>query len=39
MKIAEVSARTYDRAFNLSKPTIAVVEGHAVAGGFELLIS
>ena len=39
IKIAQVSARTFDRAFNLSKPTIAVVEGHAVAGGFELLIS
>jgi enoyl-CoA hydratase/carnithine racemase len=37
--IAQVSARTFDRAFNLSKPTIAVVEGHAVAGGFELMIS
>src|SRR6266511_2241694 len=39
VKIAQVSARTFDRAFNLSKPTIAVVEGHAVAGGFELMIS
>jgi enoyl-CoA hydratase len=39
VKIAQVSARTFDRAFNLTKPTIAVVEGHAVAGGFELLIS
>ena len=39
VKIAQVSARTFDRAFNLSKPTVAVVEGHAVAGGFELLIS
>jgi len=39
VKIAQVSARTFDRAFNLSKPTIAVVEGYAVAGGFELLIS
>ncbi len=39
VKIAQVSARTFDRAFNLAKPTIAVVEGHAVAGGFELLIS
>ena len=36
VKIAQVSARTFDRAFNLSKPTIAVVEGYAVAGGFEL---
>src|SRR5918911_4041434 len=39
VKIAQVSARTYDRAFNLAKPTIAVVEGFAVAGGFELMIS
>src|SRR5438046_8754204 len=39
IKIAQVSARTFDRAFNLSKPTVAVVEGHAVAGGFELMIS
>src|SRR5918911_5095047 len=39
VKIAQVSARTYDRAFNLQKPTVAVVEGHAVAGGFELMIS
>ena len=27
------------QAFNLSKPTIAVIEGYAVAGGFELMIS
>jgi 1,4-dihydroxy-2-naphthoyl-CoA synthase len=33
VKIAQVSARTFDRAFNLAKPTVAVVEGHAVAGG------
>jgi enoyl-CoA hydratase len=39
VRIAQVSARTFDRAFNLAKPTVAVVEGHAVAGGFELLIS
>src|SRR3954447_19658838 len=39
VKIAQVSARTFARAFNLSKPTIAVVEGYAVAGGFELMIS
>jgi enoyl-CoA hydratase len=39
VKIAQVSARTFDRAFNLSKPTVAVVEGYAVAGGFELFIS
>jgi len=39
VKIAQISARTFDRAFNLAKPTIAVVEGYAVAGGFELMIS
>ena len=39
VEIAQVSARTYDRAFNLQKPTVAVVEGYAVAGGFELMIS
>src|SRR4030088_2326185 len=39
IKIAQVSARTFDRAFNLAKPTVAVVEGYAVAGGFELSIS
>ena len=39
VKIAQVSARTFARAFDLGKPTIAVVEGYAVAGGFELVIS
>src|SRR6201994_2955834 len=39
IKIAQVSARTFDRAFNLAKPTISAVEGYAVAGGFELSIS
>src|SRR5215208_4070071 len=39
VKIAQVSARTFARAFDLNKPTIAVVEGYAVAGGFELSIS
>src|SRR4029450_4505946 len=39
VRIAQVSARTFDRAFNLAKPTVAVVEGHAVAGGFELMMS
>jgi enoyl-CoA hydratase len=39
VKIAQVSARTFARAFDLTKPTIAVVEGYAVAGGFELFLS
>ena len=39
LKIAQLSARTFDRFFNMNKPTIAVIEGYAVAGGFELMIS
>src|SRR5215218_1860898 len=39
VELAQLSAKTYDRIYNLNKPTIAVVEGYAVAGGFELLIS
>ena len=39
VEIAQVSARIWGRAFNLAKPTVAVVEGYAVAGGFELMIS
>jgi enoyl-CoA hydratase len=39
IELAQISARTYDRIFNLRKPTVAVVEGYAVAGGFELMIS
>jgi enoyl-CoA hydratase/carnithine racemase len=39
IEIAQVSADNYGRIFNMRKPTIAVVEGYAVAGGFELLIS
>lgn len=39
LQLAVASARTYDKIFNMGKPTIAAVEGYAVAGGFELLIS
>ena len=39
IELAQKSARTYDHIFNLRKPTIAAVEGYAVAGGFELMIS
>ena len=39
IELAQFSAKTYDHIFNLRKPTIAVVEGYAVAGGFELMIS
>jgi enoyl-CoA hydratase/carnithine racemase len=37
--LAQKSAKTYDHIFNLKKPTVAAVEGYAVAGGFELMIS
>jgi enoyl-CoA hydratase len=39
LKLANLSAKTYDRIQTMDKPTIAVVEGYAVAGGFELVIS
>lgn len=39
LQLAIDSARTYDKIFNMCKPTIAAVEGYAVAGGFELMIS
>lgn len=39
LQLAIDSARTYDKIFNMPKPTIAAVEGYAVAGGFELMIS
>jgi enoyl-CoA hydratase len=39
LELAQLSAKTYDHIYNLRKPTIAVVEGYAVAGGFELFIS
>lgn len=39
LDLAQKSAKTYDHIFNLKKPTIAAVEGYAVAGGFELMIS
>ena len=39
IELAQLSAKTYDHIYNLRKPTIAVVEGYAVAGGFELFIS
>jgi enoyl-CoA hydratase/carnithine racemase len=39
VELAQLSAKTYDRIHTMGKPTIAVVEGYAVAGGFELLIS
>ncbi|WP_321931816.1 enoyl-CoA hydratase/isomerase family protein [Paraburkholderia guartelaensis] len=39
LQLAIDSARTYDKIFNMKKPTIAAVDGYAVAGGFELMIS
>ncbi len=39
LRLANFSAKTYNTIQTMDKPTIAVVEGHAVAGGFELLIS
>jgi len=39
LQLAIDSARTYDKIYNMGKPTIAAVEGYAVAGGFELMIS
>ncbi len=39
LQLAIDSARTYDKIYNMKKPTIAAVEGYAVAGGFELMIS
>jgi len=39
LKLANFSAKTYDQIQTMDKPTIAVVEGYAVAGGFELVIS
>jgi enoyl-CoA hydratase len=39
LELAQLSAKTYDHIYNMRKPTIAVVEGYAVAGGFELFIS
>ncbi len=39
LKLANFSAKTYNTIQTMDKPTISVVEGYAVAGGFELVIS
>jgi enoyl-CoA hydratase/carnithine racemase len=39
LELAVDSARCYDKIFNMRKPTVAAVQGYAVAGGFELAIS
>jgi enoyl-CoA hydratase len=39
LELANLSAKTYDRIHTMPKPTVSVIEGYAVAGGFELAIS
>jgi enoyl-CoA hydratase len=39
LELANLSAKTYDRIHTMDKPTVSVIEGYAVAGGFELAIS
>lgn len=39
MDVAVISAKVCDRLYNMSTPSIAVLEGYVTAGGFELMIS
>ena len=39
MDVAVVSAKVCDRLYNMSKPSVAVLEGYVTAGGFEVSIS
>jgi enoyl-CoA hydratase/carnithine racemase len=39
IRVASQGAHTFARFYEMPKPTVAVVQGHAVAGGFELMIS
>ncbi|GLZ52558.1 enoyl-CoA hydratase/isomerase family protein [Actinomycetospora sp. NBRC 106378] len=39
MDVAVVSAKVCDRFYNMSKPSVAVLEGYVTAGGFEVMIS
>lgn len=39
IKVAGQAARTFAKLYEMPKPTVAVVHGYAVAGGFELMIS
>jgi len=39
MDVAVVSAKVCDRLYNMSKPSVAVLEGYVTAGGFEVMIS
>ena len=37
--VAVLSAKVCDRLYSMRKPSVAVLEGHVTAGGFELMIS
>jgi enoyl-CoA hydratase len=37
--VAVLSAKICDRLYSMRKPSVAVLEGHVTAGGFELMIS
>ena len=39
MDVAVISAKICDRLYSMSTPSVAVLEGHVTAGGFELMIS
>ena len=39
MEVAVLSAKVCDRLYSMSTPSVAVLEGHVTAGGFELMIS
>jgi enoyl-CoA hydratase/carnithine racemase len=39
MDVAVASAKICDRLYSMTKPSVAVLEGHVTAGGFELMIS
>lgn len=39
MDVAVVSAKVCDRLYNMSKPSVSVLEGYVTAGGFEVSIS
>ena len=39
MEVAVLSAKVCDRLYSMNTPSVAVLEGHVTAGGFELMIS
>jgi len=39
MDVAVLSAKVCDRLYSMNTPSLAVLEGHVTAGGFELMIS